>query len=41
VPVAPGSGPLENSESAIRFAREVGFPVIVKPSALEEALRLR
>jgi pyruvate carboxylase subunit A len=32
VPVTPGSGSLEDPEEAARAAREIGFPVIVKPS---------
>ena len=32
VPVTPGSGALEDPEDAARVAREIGFPVIVKPS---------
>jgi pyruvate carboxylase subunit A len=32
VPVTPGSGALEDPEEAARLAREIGFPVIVKPS---------
>jgi pyruvate carboxylase subunit A len=32
VPVTPGSGALEDPEAAARAAREIGFPVIVKPS---------
>jgi pyruvate carboxylase subunit A len=32
VPVTPGSGALEDPEQAARVAREIGFPVIVKPS---------
>ncbi len=34
VPILPGSpGPLETEEEALRLAREIGFPVIVKASA--------
>src|SRR5215471_10114892 len=32
VPVTPGSEALEDPEEAARVAREIGFPVIVKPS---------
>jgi len=32
VPVTPGSGALEDPEEAVRAARQIGFPVIVKPS---------
>jgi pyruvate carboxylase subunit A len=32
VPVTPGSGALEDPDEAARVAREIGFPVIVKPS---------
>ena len=32
VPVTPGSDSLEDPEEAARAAREIGFPVIVKPS---------
>jgi pyruvate carboxylase subunit A len=32
VPVTPGSGALEDPGEAARVAREIGFPVIVKPS---------
>ena len=32
VPVTPGSGALEDPAEAARVAREIGFPVIVKPS---------
>ena len=32
VPVTPGSGSLEDPDAAARAAREIGFPVIVKPS---------
>ncbi|MDQ6772489.1 MAG: ATP-grasp domain-containing protein [Candidatus Dormibacteraeota bacterium] len=32
VPVTPGSGALEDPAEAARAAREIGFPVIVKPS---------
>ena len=32
VPVTPGTGALDDSEAAARAAREIGFPVIVKPS---------
>lgn len=32
VPVTPGSGELEDPEEAVRAAREIGLPVIVKPS---------
>jgi pyruvate carboxylase subunit A len=32
VPVTPGSGSLEDPDEAARVAREIGFPVIVKPS---------
>jgi pyruvate carboxylase subunit A len=32
VPVTPGSDALENPEEAAQAAREIGFPVIVKPS---------
>ncbi|MGQ0764131.1 MAG: acetyl-CoA carboxylase biotin carboxylase subunit [Gemmatimonadota bacterium] len=34
VPVVPGTpGPVEDSESALAFAREIGFPVIIKAAA--------
>jgi acetyl-CoA carboxylase, biotin carboxylase subunit len=34
VPVVPGTpGPVEDAEAALAFAREVGFPVIIKASA--------
>ncbi len=32
VPVTPGSGALEDPQEAARIAREIGFPVIIKPS---------
>jgi pyruvate carboxylase subunit A len=32
VPVTPGSDAIEDPEQAARVAREIGFPVIVKPS---------
>src|ERR1700716_3145929 len=32
VPVTPGTGALDDPEAAARAAREIGFPVIVKPS---------
>jgi pyruvate carboxylase subunit A len=32
VPVTPGSGAVERPADAIKAAREIGFPVIVKPS---------
>ena len=32
VPVTPGTGALEDPDEAARAAREIGFPVIVKPS---------
>src|SRR2546428_3815256 len=32
VPVTPGTGALDDPEEAARAAREIGFPVIVKPS---------
>src|SRR5215212_7568789 len=34
VPILPGSdGPLENEEKALKLAKEIGFPVIVKATA--------
>jgi acetyl-CoA carboxylase, biotin carboxylase subunit len=34
VPVVPGSpGPVEDSDEALRFAEEIGFPVIIKAAA--------
>src|SRR6476646_5687775 len=34
VPVIPGTpGPIEDADEALRFAREIGFPVIIKAAA--------
>ncbi len=34
LPVVPGTpGPVEDSDEALRFAREIGFPVIIKAAA--------
>jgi len=34
VPIVPGTpGPIEDSEEALKFARDIGFPVIIKAAA--------
>ncbi|HXG78566.1 MAG TPA: biotin carboxylase N-terminal domain-containing protein, partial [Methyloceanibacter sp.] len=33
IPVVPGSGPLNDLDEALRFAREIGFPVLIKAAA--------
>jgi len=33
IPVVPGSGPLNDLEGALTFAREIGFPVLIKAAA--------
>jgi acetyl-CoA carboxylase biotin carboxylase subunit len=33
VPTAPGSGPIDGLQAGLRAARELGYPLIVKPSA--------
>src|SRR5690554_4434030 len=33
IPVVPGSGPISSLEEARAFAREIGFPVLVKAAA--------
>src|SRR5690242_5217574 len=34
VPIVPGTpGPIEDSDEALKFAREIGFPVIIKAAA--------
>ncbi|HXG78353.1 MAG TPA: acetyl-CoA carboxylase biotin carboxylase subunit [Methyloceanibacter sp.] len=33
IPVVPGSGPLNDIEEALTFAREIGFPVLIKAAA--------
>ncbi len=34
IPIIPGSpGPVEDSDEALKFAREIGFPVIIKAAA--------
>jgi acetyl-CoA carboxylase biotin carboxylase subunit len=33
IPVVPGSGPLNDLEEALMFAREIGFPVLIKAAA--------